>query len=102
LALALHVNLIAVSNASCCLAVLKHLHHEVARCGAVCAQVDTCLAKHATDNVTAIVVCFSADPPPPRSIARGRGPSRSLSRDGLSTLSSALASASSQPVNFLD
>ena len=63
-------------------------------------QVDTCLAKHATDNVTAIVVCFSADPPPLRSYARNslRGPSRSLSRDGLSTLSSALASASSHPI----
>ncbi|CAL8461814.1 g1345 [Coccomyxa elongata] len=71
-----------------------------------CAQllVDTCLAKHATDNVTAIVVCFSADPPPLRSYARNslRGPSRSLSRDGLSTLSSALASATSsqQPLSF--
>jgi hypothetical protein len=62
--------------------------------------VDTCLAKHATDNVTAIVVCFSEEPPPLRSVGRGaaRGPSRSLSRDGLSTLSSAIASASSQPL----
>lgn len=68
-----------------------------------CAQVDTCLAKHASDNVTAIVVCFSDDPPPPRSYARsagsGRGPIRSLSRDGLNTLSSALAKASSQPIS---
>ena len=51
------------------------------------------LEMHSGDNVTALVVCVSADAPPARSFGSGRLGLRSLSRDGLSTLSSALSSA---------
>lgn len=53
------------------------------------------------DNVTAMVVCFSSDPPPARLAGRAsRGPSRSLSRECLSTLSSALLDAQCQPAGL--
>jgi protein phosphatase 2C family protein 2/3 len=66
--------------------------------------VRAALDLHASDNVTALVVCFGADPPSrrPRGVAEGGGaaaavpprprPPRSLSRGSLSTLSNALAS----------
>ena len=61
-------------------------------------QVDMSLEMHSGDNVTALVVCFSADAPPARSFGGGRLGSRSLSRNGLSALSSALSSAMTDPL----
>jgi hypothetical protein len=55
------------------------------------AQVQSALEKSATDNLTVIVVCFSNDPPPSRGSSSSMG--RTLSRNGLDTLFSALAIA---------
>ena len=65
-------------------------------------QVQTSLDMKSVDNVTAMVVCFSKDPPPARLAGRSasRGPSRSLSRECLSTLSSALLDAQCQPAGL--
>ena len=65
-------------------------------------QVQSSLDMKSVDNVTAMVVCFSKDPPPARLAGRSasRGPSRSLSRECLSTLSSALLDAQCQPAGL--
>lgn len=59
------------------------------------------LEMHSGDNVTALVVCFSPEAPPARNFGSGRLGLRSLSRDGLSTLSSALSSALTEPLPTL-
>lgn len=65
-------------------------------------QVQASLDMSSVDNVTAMVVCFSMDPPPMRLVGRAfsRGPSRSLSRECLSTLSSALLDAQCHPAGL--
>ena len=65
-------------------------------------QVQASLDMSSVDNVTAMVICFSKDPPPLRQLGRSasRGPSRSLSREALSGLSSAILDAQSQPVGL--
>ena len=67
-----------------------------------CVQVQASLDMSSVDNVTAMVICFSKDPPPARQMGRSasRGPSRSLSRECLSTLSSAILDAQSQPAGL--
>ncbi len=65
-------------------------------------QVQLSLDMSSVDNVTAMVVCLSRDPPPARLVGRttSRGPSRSLSRECLSTLSTALLDAQCQPAGL--
>ena len=65
-------------------------------------QVQSSLDMSSVDNVTAMVICFSKEPPPARLVGRttSRGPSRSLSRECLSTLSSALLDAQCQPAGL--
>ena len=67
-----------------------------------CMQVQASLDMSSVDNVTAMVICFSKDPPPSRQMGRSasRGPSRSLSRECLSTLSSAILDAQCQPAGL--
>lgn len=52
----------------------------------------TSFEKHASDNVTCVVVCFSEDAPPPRFRA-----GRTMSRNGLTSLSSALSACDMAP-----
>ncbi|CAK0783808.1 hypothetical protein CVIRNUC_007008 [Coccomyxa viridis] len=70
----------------------------------LCAEylVQASLDMSSVDNVTAMVICFSKDPPPSRQMGRSasRGPSRSLSRECLSTLSSAILDAQCQPAGL--
>ena len=65
-------------------------------------QVQSSLDMNSVDNVTVMVICFSKDPPPARLVGRSfsRGPSRSLSRECLSTLSSALLDVQCQPAGL--
>lgn len=60
-------------------------------------QVQDALEKNATDNLTVIVVCFSNDPPPPKTGERTFP--RVLSVKGISTLSNALSDADDQNSN---
>ena len=58
-------------------------------------QVEEALRLHTADNISVITICFG-DEPPPRRIFGGRPhgmPGRSLSQQGLGTLSTALSSA---------
>ena len=76
--------------------------HSVPGTAPPAVQVQSSLDMKSVDNVTAMVVCFSKDPPPARLAGRSasRGPSRSLSRECLSTLSSALLDAQCQPAGL--
>ena len=58
-------------------------------------QVEEALRLHTADNISVITICFGDDPPPRRTFGgRPHGmPGRSLSMQGLGTLSTALSSA---------
>lgn len=58
-------------------------------------QVEEALRLHTADNISVITICFGDEPPPRRTFGgRPHGmPGRSLSQQGLGTLSTALSSA---------
>ncbi|KAF5789272.1 putative protein-serine/threonine phosphatase transcription factor DBP family [Helianthus annuus] len=58
-------------------------HNDVKRC---CKEmVEEAMKRHALDNLTVVIVCFQAEPPPPVVVQRGRV-RRSISAEGLLNL----------------
>lgn len=85
--------MVPASCATCFLKLAAFIFIRHAEVYSGCLQVETSLHMHATDNVTVIVVCLTAEAPPKREYGSKDKVRRSFSQNSLDTLKSLLEDA---------